>query len=314
MIQRTLEYMFTSTDRQLRLGAGSLQIEIKASYLEIYNETLMDLINPNQSGLKLREDVKNGGIICENLTEASIENAEQAQRVFIDGTKNRRRAATAMNKESSRSHIIFTLIVKTTETKTDGLVKHKTGRLHMVDLAGSERQKNTKATGDRLKEANAINVSLLTLGRVISALVDVSRGLDRHVHFRDSKLTWFLKESLGGNSKTVFIANVGPSEQSFGETLGTLKFAAHCKSIKNKPKCNEDASGSFSDLQAEIRRLRDQVTSLETENRIAKRKSFSPRRNRLSLASLSPKRSESTSAEQRALTMAHVAEQEVYNP
>ena len=114
-----------------------------------------------------------------------------------------------MNKESSRSHTIFTIMVESTETTNDGITKHKMGRLHMVDLAGSERQKDTKATGERLKEANNINVSLLTLGRVISALVDNCRGKNRHVHYRDSKLTLYLREALGGNSKTLFVANIG---------------------------------------------------------------------------------------------------------
>ncbi|KAJ7374653.1 Kinesin-like protein kif15 [Desmophyllum pertusum] len=135
----------------------------------------------------------------------------------------------------------------------------KVSRLHLVDLAGSERQKDTHAEGLRLKEASSINKSLSALGNVIMALVDITHGKTRHVHYRDSKLTFLLRDSLGGNAKTYLIANVHPSAKCFGETLSTLNFAKRAKMIKNKAVVNEDATGSITALQAEIRRLRDEL-------------------------------------------------------
>ena len=131
-----------------------------------------------------------------------------------------------MNKESSRSHSVLTTIIETKTMKDGGGVWNiKTARFHIIDLAGSERQKFTGAVGDRLKEAGMINKSLSALGNVINSLVDISEGKNRHVHYRDSKLTFLLRDSLGGNSKTVIIANISPSAINYGETLSTLKFA-----------------------------------------------------------------------------------------
>jgi len=284
--------LFTSAERQVKLAAGTLEIKVKVSYLEIYNETLMDLVAGTQNGLKLSESRKTGtGIVCENLTETDVADADQAHRIFIDGTKNRRRAATAMNKESSRSHTIFTLVVESAQTASDGITTNKFARLHMVDLAGSERQRDTKAEGERLKEASSINISLLTLGRVMNNLAVNAKGGHRHVNFRDSKLTHFLKESLGGNAKTLFVANIGPGEKHFGETLSTLKFANQCKQIKNKPKVNEDASGSIADLQAEIRRLKEAVKAAEGREHATRRQSINGRRlSSMAMQSLSPMR------------------------
>lgn len=135
----------------------------------------------------------------------------------------------------------------------------KTSRFNLVDLAGSERQKQTVTQGERLKEGCNINRSLLVLGNVINALVDVSEGKTRHIHYRDSKLTFLLRDSLGGNSKTSIIANVSPSAASFGETLSTLKFAQRAKLIKNKASINEDATGTIESLKNEILRQRQEI-------------------------------------------------------
>lgn len=142
------------------------------------------------------------------------------------GARSRHTGSTSMNKESSRSHSVLTTIIETKTMKDGGGVWNiKTARFHIIDLAGSERQKFTGAVGDRLKEAGMINKSLSALGNVINSLVDISEGKNRHVHYRDSKLTFLLRDSLGGNSKTVIIANISPSAINYGETLSTLKFA-----------------------------------------------------------------------------------------
>merc|ERR1719158_2045732 len=135
-----------------------------------------------------------------------------------------------MNQDSSRSHAIFTIHV---ETEQDANIR--AGKLHLVDLAGSERQSKTMATGIRLKEAAKINLSLSALGNVISSLVD---GKAKHIPYRDSKLTRILQDSLGGNTKTTMIANCGPADYNYDETLTTLRYANRAKNIKNKPKIN----------------------------------------------------------------------------
>ena len=142
-----------------------------------------------------------------------------------------------MNKDSSRRHSIFTNYVETAERDEQGEQRIKAGKLNLVDLAGSERQSKTQATGDRLKEATKINLSLSALGNVISQLVE---GNTRHIPYRDSKLTRLLQDSLGGNTKTVMIAAVSPADYNYEETLSTLRYAARAKAIKNKPRVNED--------------------------------------------------------------------------
>ena len=149
------------------------------------------------------------------------------------GTRQRMTGETAMNKDSSRSHSIFTIYVETAEQ--DGRIK--AGKLNLVDLAGSERQSKTQTTGQRLKEATQINLSLSALGNVISALV---QGKHSHVPYRDSKLTRLLQDSLGGNTKTLMIAAISPADYNFEETLTTLRYASRAKNIKNKPRVNQD--------------------------------------------------------------------------
>merc|ERR1711990_141251 len=156
-------------------------------------------------------------------------------KLFNDGSVNRHVGATNMNEHSSRSHSVFTITVESQEFDEDsGEAKIKVGKLNLVDLAGSERQAKTGATGDRLKEATKINLSLSALGNVISALVEGGKG--SHIPYRDSKLTRLLQDSLGGNAKTVMVANIGPSKFNYDETLTTLRYANRAKNIKNKPR------------------------------------------------------------------------------
>ncbi len=180
------------------------------------------------------------------------------------GMNNRKTGETAMNKDSSRSHSIFTIYIETAvHDKIANKQKIKAGKLNQVDLAGSERQSKTHAVGIRLDEAKKINLSLSALGNVIKALVD---GVSTHVPYRDSKLTRLLQDSLGGNTKTVMIAAISPADYNYEETLSTLRYADRAKSIKNKPKINEDPKDALlREYEAEIKTLRDMLQKMQME-------------------------------------------------
>jgi len=185
------------------------------------------------ASLNIRESAARG-VYVEGLTETVVSSVAQAQALLAQGMRARRVAATAMNHESSRSHSVFTLCVETAERAGRGgeAIRSRTAMFHLIDLAGSERQKATGATGERLKEASQINKSLSSLAGVIGALVDIAGGRSRHVHYRDSKLTYLLRDSLGGNAKTSIIATVSPADDCYPETLATLKFAETAKLVR----------------------------------------------------------------------------------
>jgi kinesin family member 3B len=177
--------------------------------------------------------------------------------VFNEGAVNRHVGATDMNDQSSRSHSLFTITIESSETGADGKSHIKVGKLNIVDLAGSERQSKTKAEGDRMKEGIKINLSLSTLCHVISSLTDPKCTF---VPYRDSKLTRLLQDSLGGNTKTVMIANIGPADYNMEETLSTLRYASRAKNIQNKPRINEDPKDTMiREFQDEIARLKAQL-------------------------------------------------------
>ena len=183
--------------------------------------------------------------------------AEETYDLFTRGSFNRRVGQTEMNRESSRSHAVFTVTLESRRRAFPGAALQKrNATLHLVDLAGSERQKATEAGGARLKEASAINKSLSALGNVIKALVDVAEGKERHVPYRDSKLTYLLKDALGGRARCTLLACVSPAAGQMEETLSTLKFAQRAKMVKIKARANEEAEGSKDELAAEIARLR----------------------------------------------------------
>ena len=178
------------------------------------------------------------------------------------GMKNRSVGATNMNAVSSRSHSLFQITIERSEIGADGKQHIRAGKLNMVDLAGSERIAKTGATGDRLKEATKINLSLSTLCHVISALTDPK---STYVPYRDSKLTRLLQDSLGGNTKTLMISNVGPAEYNYDETINTLRYANRAKNIKNKPKINEDPKDALlREYQDEISKLKEQLSMLNS--------------------------------------------------
>ena len=192
-----------------------------------------------------------------DLTTFVVKSAIEIDQVMQSGKKNRSVGSTLMNNTSSRSHSIFTIVCECATENDAGKPSIRVGKLNLVDLAGSERQSKTGATGDRLKEATKINLSLSALGNVISALVD---GKSQHIPYRDSKLTRLLQDSLGGNTKTVMCANMGPAGYNYDETLSTLRYANRAKNIKNKPKINEDPKDAMlREFQEEIARLKEQL-------------------------------------------------------
>ena len=245
----------------LRIGGDEGQeYLVQASYLEIYNEKIRDLLavgEDENTPLQLREH-PDKGVYVASLTEIVVESVEAIQQVMNKGAKNRTIGATAMNQGSSRSHSIFTVRIESTSKREDGAESFRVGKLNLVDLAGSERQKKTNASGQRLKEGSNINLSLSALGNVISALVDGKSG--KHIPYRDSKLTRLLQTSLGGNTKTAMIAAVGPADYNYEETLSTLRYANRAKNIKNKPVINEDPKDTMLRLmKEEIKALKEKI-------------------------------------------------------
>ena len=231
--------------------------------MEIYNEDIRDLLAQDPKNKKELKQSVDKGVYVKDLTSFVVKSADDMQTVLQAGKKNRSTGATLMNQFSSRSHSIFSITVETSEKGADGKSHIRVGKLNMVDLAGSERQSKTGATGQRLKEATKINLSLSALGNVIKALVD---GKSTHIPYRDSKLTRLLEDSLGGNTKTVMIANCGPADYNYEETLSTLRYADRAKQIKNKPKINEDPKDAMlREFQEEIERLKEELKKKEEE-------------------------------------------------
>ncbi|KAK2818219.1 hypothetical protein Q7C36_022152 [Tachysurus vachellii] len=264
LIPRICEGLFTRITGMTRRDEASFRTEV--SYLEIYNERVRDLLRRKLAktyNLRVREHPKDGPYV-EDLSKHLVQNYSDVEELMEAGNINRTTASTGMNDASSRSHAIFT--INFTQAKFDAEMPCETvSKIHLVDLAGSERADATGATGVRLKEGGNINKSLVTLGNVISALADMSQdGGSCHlkkkqvfVPYRDSVLTWLLKDSLGGNSKTIMIATISPADVNYGETLSTLRYANRAKNIINKPTINEDANVRLiRELRAEIARLK----------------------------------------------------------
>ncbi|KAG6761840.1 hypothetical protein POTOM_035077 [Populus tomentosa] len=263
MTPRVFEYLFSRIQKEKEARKEEkIKFTCKCSFLEIYNEQILDLLDPSSSNLQIREDVKKG-IYVDNLKEIEVASARDVLQQLIQGAANRKVAATNMNHASSRSHSVFTCIIES-KWESQGVTHHRFARLNLVDLAGSERQKSSGAEGERLKEATNINKSLSTLGLVIMNLVSISNGKSLHVPYRDSKLTFLLQDSLGGNSKTIIIANISPSLCCSLETLSTLKFAQRAKFIKNNAIINEDASGDVIVMRMQIQQLKKEVSRLRS--------------------------------------------------
>jgi kinesin family protein 3/17 len=250
IIPRTFSHILSVVDE----GKDKKQYLIRVSFIEIYNEQIHDLLsNDPKEKMEMKEDPKKG-VYIKDLTIKTVNNIKQMIQIMETGNNNKSTGATAMNAESSRSHSVFTIYIESSQ-ETDGANNFKNAKLNLVDLAGSERQDKTQATGERLKEAQKINLSLSALGNVIQALVD---GKSKHIPYRDSKLTRILQDSLGGNTKTLMIAAVSPASDNFDETMSTLRYASRAKLIKNKPIVNQDPKDAMlAQYAEEIKKLRE---------------------------------------------------------
>lgn len=237
------------------------EFNVRAQFIELYNEDIIDLLDDTRdhyNSKQIRIHEENGSIQMTGVTVRPVNSVQEAFDCLRAGSLSRTTASTQMNTQSSRSHAIFTLSIDQTRVVCESHdVETLTAKFHFVDLAGSERLKRTGATGERAKEGISINTGLLCLGNVISAL-DKSRK-QSHVPYRDSKLTRLLKDSLGGNSQTLMIACISPSDRDFMESLSTLRYANRAKNIKNKVVVNQDTSSHI------IASLRRQVQELKAE-------------------------------------------------
>ncbi|XP_053865224.1 kinesin-like protein KIF17 isoform X4 [Malaclemys terrapin pileata] len=249
IIPRAFEHVFESVQ-----CAENTKFLVRVSYLEIYNEDIRDLLGADtKQKLELKEHPEKG-VYVKGLSLHTVHSVAQCERIMETGWRNRAVGYTLMNKDSSRSHSIFTINMEIYAVDERGQDHLRAAKLNLVDLAGSERQSKTGATGERLKEATKINLSLSALGNVISALVD---GRCKHIPYRDSKLTRLLQDSLGGNTKTLMVACLSPADNNYDESLSTLRYANRAKNIKNKPRINEDPKDALlREYQEEIRKLK----------------------------------------------------------
>ncbi|KAJ8378894.1 hypothetical protein AAFF_G00233280 [Aldrovandia affinis] len=237
-----------------------ISCSVEVSYMEIYCERVRDLLNPkNKGNLRVREHPLLGPYV-EDLSKLAVTNYTDIADLMDAGNKARTVAATNMNETSSRSHAVFTIVFtqKKHDRETD-LSTEKVSKISLVDLAGSERADSTGAKGTRLKEGANINKSLTTLGKVISALAEVSKKKKKSdfIPYRDSVLTWLLRENLGGNSRTAMVAALSPADINYDETLSTLRYADRAKQIKCNAIINEDPNNKL------VRELKDEVTRLK---------------------------------------------------
>ncbi|XP_017769049.1 PREDICTED: kinesin-like protein KIF11-B [Nicrophorus vespilloides] len=234
IIPRTLGHLFETLKSN-----SDMDFTVRVSYLEMYNEIIIDLLSTEEKILKIYEDQKHkGSVQIHGLEEVTVFDKNQVFEILQAGSEKRKTAATLMNTQSSRSHTVFTITLHSRETTPDGEELVKTGKLNLVDLAGSENILKSGAVEKRAREAGNINQSLLTLGRVIKALVEKSP----HIPYRESKLTRILQDSLGGKTKTTIIATVSPASNNIEETISTLDYAFRARNIYNRPEVNQKMS------------------------------------------------------------------------
>ncbi|KAJ6778452.1 KINESIN-LIKE PROTEIN KIF11 [Salix koriyanagi] len=268
VIPRAVKQIFDTLESQ------NAEYSVKVTFLELYNEEITDLLAPEEISrvtleekqkkqLPLMEDGK-GGVLVRGLEEEIVASASEIFTLLERGSAKRRTAETFLNKQSSRSHSLFSITIHIKEATPEGEELIKCGKLNLVDLAGSENISRSGAREGRAREAGEINKSLLTLGRVINALVE-HLG---HIPYRDSKLTRLLRDSLGGRTKTCIIATVSPAVHCLEETLSTLDYAHRAKNIRNKPEVNQKMMKStlIKDLYGEIERLKAEVYAAREKN------------------------------------------------
>ncbi|XP_023809427.1 kinesin-like protein KIF13B isoform X1 [Oryzias latipes] len=266
LIPRLCSALFERTKEEQR-EEESFTVEV--SYMEIYNEKVRDLLDPKGSRQTLRvREHKVLGPYVDGLSRLAVASYKDIESLMSEGNKSRTVAATNMNEESSRSHAVFNIILThTLKDLKSGTSGEKVSRLSLVDLAGSERAAKTGAAGERLKEGSNINKSLTTLGLVISALAEqgTTKNKTKFVPYRDSVLTWLLKDCLGGNSRTAMVATVSPAADNYDETLSTLRYADRAKNIVNHAVVNEDPNARIiRELREEVEKLRVQLTQAES--------------------------------------------------
>lgn len=276
IIPRTVEDIFTYIENDPEPSSKYL---VRASYLQIYNEVISDLLKPEKTNLMIREDQRRG-VFVDGLSEWVVRSPNEVYGLMMRGASQRATGATKMNEVSSRSHAVCIIIVENCQNSADqavlaamaggwdkksisssgpGTQSIRVGKLNLVDLAGSERVHITGATGKRLEESKKINASLSALGNVIAALTD--RKERQHIPYRDSKLTRILEDSLGGNCKTTMMCMISPAMEAFAESLSTLKFANRAKNIKNQAVINEDVDQRtlLRKYERELKRLRGEL-------------------------------------------------------
>ncbi|CAO0800622.1 unnamed protein product [Mucor circinelloides] len=263
IVPRFAENLFNWVECQQNQCDNNTQYSVKVSFLELYNEDIIDLLNTNNknASITIRENA-NGNITWSGVQEELIQGSADLLSCLSRGSIARTTASTDMNASSSRSHAIFSVSLTqnmslTVESK-DTITKTLESKFHFVDLAGSERLKKTNAVGDRAKEGISINSGLLALGNVISALGDESRRQQQHIPYRNSKLTRLLQDSLGGNSQTLMLACVSPADTNANETLSTLKYANRAKNITNTVVLNQQQSLTDT-LKEEIAHLKEEI-------------------------------------------------------
>ncbi|XP_064385434.1 kinesin-like protein KIF21A [Halichondria panicea] len=273
VIPRAVAQIFSSIEEQkmqaLERGGPQPEVTVTVQFLELYNEEIIDLCGEQGRRLRIHED-QFSNIYVAGATEQRVDSQQETLSCLKHGALSRTVGSTNMNAQSSRSHAIFTLHIshrRPCKPSSEGEAmdwEELSSKLHFVDLAGSERLKRTGATGDRAKEGISINCGLLALGNVISALGDKTKK-SSHVPYRDSKLTRLLQDSLGGNSKTLMVACVSPTDRDFMETLNTLKYSNRARNIKNKVTLNQDkASLQLANLRSRISELEVELTEFKS--------------------------------------------------
>ncbi|XP_041368096.1 kinesin-like protein KIF11-B [Gigantopelta aegis] len=263
IIPRTMKHIFETLQSQ------DIEFSVRVSFLELYNEELFDLLGSTEDTLRLRiyeDNTKKGSVIISGLEEVVVRSKEEVYKILDRGSARRQTAATLMNATSSRSHSVFSVTVHIKENTIDGEELLKTGKLYLVDLAGSENIGRSGAVDKRAREAGNINQSLLTLGRVITALVEHAP----HIPYRESKLTRLLQDSLGGRTKTCIIATISPASCNLEETLSTLDYAHRAKNITNRPEINQKLTKKalIKEYNEEIERLRKDLQAAREKNGI----------------------------------------------
>lgn len=270
---RIMNDLYTQAQLQGRNRGTAYRVTV--SFIEIYNENIRDLLSETVEYLDLREDPIKGPIVA-GVTEIETKSGAAVMELLHQGNARRSQASTAANEVSSRSHAVLQVVVECKDRAPGTVANIKVGKLSLIDLAGSERAANTKNVGARLVEGANINRSLLALGNCINALGEKSNK-GNFVPYRDSKLTRLLKDSLGGNCRTVMIANVNPAESSFEETLNTLKYANRAKNIKTTVQRNvlnvnyhiSEYVALINNLRNEIKLLKEQMETNPQDNNIS---------------------------------------------